>query len=151
VGTIFGLAIALAGLIGGGVLISQDSFDLGVLVIIAGGVLGFGVAWIMQYLALGKAVWDWVQLMRRNPDSVHVVSVHPPKGFIIRRDAVVTMDVVQNGATTRKEQGIPVPWMPAFLWRVAGKVPTPIGRLTDKRDLNAKVWGRGRGRDREPG
>lgn len=141
-GTIFGLLIAFAGLIGGGALISRDSFDLGVLVIIAGGVLGFGVAWFTQYLELAKAVWDWVQLMRRNPDSVHVVSVHPPKGFIIRRDAVVTVDVVNEGQTTRKDQGFPIPWMPAFFWRVAGKVPTPIGRLTDKRDLNAKVWGR---------
>ena len=87
-------------------------------------------------------MWDWVQLMRRNPDSVHVVSVHPPKGFIIRRDAVVTVDVADEGQTTRKDQGFPIPWMPAFLWRVAGKVPTPIGKLTDKRDLNAKVWGR---------
>ena len=40
------------------------------------------------------------------------------------------------------EQGIPVPRLQAFLWRVAGRVPTPIGRLTDKRDLNATVWGR---------
>ncbi len=143
-GTILGLMIAAAGVIGGAALISQDSFDLGMLVIIAGLVLGFGVAWITQYLALGKAVWDWVQIMRRNPDSVHVVSVHPPKGFIIRRDAVVTMDVADQGTTTRKEHGIPIPWLPAFAWRVAGKVPTPIGRLTDKRDLNAKVWGRGK-------
>ena len=52
------------------------------------------------------------------------------------------MDVAHEGQTTRKEQGFPIPWLPAFLWRVAGKVPTPIGRLTDKRDLNAKVWGR---------
>ena len=141
-GTILGLMIAAVGVIGGGVLITQDSFDLGVLVIIAGCVLGFGVAWITQYLALGKAVWDWVQLMRRNPDSVHVVSVHPPKGFIIRRDAVVTVDVAHEGQTIRKDQGFPIPWLPAFMWRVAGKIPTPIGRLTDKRDLNAKVWGR---------
>jgi hypothetical protein len=141
-GTILGLMIAFVGLAGGAVLIQQDSYDLGVLVIIVGPALGFGVAWITQYLALGKAVWDWVQIMRRNPDSVHVVSVHPPKGFIIRRDAVVEMDVVESGATTRKEHGIPIPWLPAFFWRVAGKVPTPIGRLTDKRDLNAKVWGR---------
>ena len=142
-GTVLGLLIAAAAVLGGAAQISQGSFDLGVLVIIAGLVLGFGVAWVTQYLALGKAVWDWVQIMRRNPDSVRVVSVHPPKGFIIRRDAVVTMDVADQGATTRKEQGIPIPWLPAFLWRVAGKVPTPIGRLTDKRDLNAKVWGRG--------
>ena len=141
-GTILGLLIAFAGIVGGGALISQDSYDLGVLVIVAGAVLGFGVAWITQYLELGKAVWDWVQLMRRNPDSVHVVSVHPPKGFVFRRDAVVTVDVVHEGQTTRKDQGFPIPWLPAFLWRVAGKVPTPIGRLTDKRDLNAKVWGR---------
>jgi hypothetical protein len=142
-GTILGFLIALAGLAGGLALKSQGQFDLGMLVFIAGALLGFGVAWITQYLALGKAVWDWVALMRRNPDSVDVVSVHPPKGFIFRRDAVVTVDVTDEGQTTRKDQGFPIPWLPAFLWRVAGKVPTPIGRLTDKRDLNAKVWGRG--------
>ena len=143
-GTVLGIMIALVGIVGG-VVLGGEGYDLlGLVVIFAGVGLGFGVAWISQWLELGKAVWDWVQLMRRNPDSVHVVSVHPPKGFIIRRDAVVTVDVVHEGQTSRKDQGFPIPWMPAFLWRVAGKVPTPIGKLTDKRDLNAQVWGRGR-------
>ena len=71
-----------------------------------------------------------------------MISVHPPKGFLIRRQAIVTLDVEDGGVHRQMEQGIPIPRLQAFLWRVAGKVPTPIGRLTDKRDLDAKVWGR---------
>jgi hypothetical protein len=40
------------------------------------------------------------------------------------------------------EQGLSIPILPALIWRLAGRVPTPIGRLTDKRDLDAKVWDR---------
>lgn len=143
-GTLLGILIGLAGLIGGGVLISQDSDALGLLVVVAGLGLGAAVVLVTEAIGLAKAVWDWVQLMRSKPDHVRVVSVHPPKGFILRRDAVVTLDVGADGETKTMEQGIPIPWLQALIWRVLGKVPTPIGRLTDKRDLNARVWGRGK-------
>lgn len=152
-GTVLGILIGLAGVVGG-VLVSQDNELLGVLVLVAGLGLGAAVVFVTQAFELARSVWEWVQLVRSKPDSVRVVSVQPPKGFIIRRDAVVTLDVAAEGARKTIEQTIPIPWLQALIWRAAGKVPTPIGRLTDKRDLNAKVWGRrkdrGRGKDVPP-
>lgn len=141
--TIFGLLVGLVGLIGGGALIAQDNAMLGLIVISAGLGGGASIILVSEGLALANSVWDWVSLVRSKPDSVRVISVHPPKGFLIRREAIVTLDVEADGERKTMEQGIRIPWLQAFLWRVAGKVPTPIGRLTDKRDLNARVWGRG--------
>ena len=137
---IFALLIAAASVGGYLALVSNDQDTLSALVLIAGLALAFGVAFISQWVALGWSVVRWVGLVRSKPGKVTVRSVQPPKGFVFRRDAVVTMDVENDGRREQMEQGIPIPFLPAFVWRVLGKVPTPIGRLTDKRDLNAKVW-----------
>jgi len=139
---IFALLLGAASVAGYLVLVSNDQDLLSALVLVVGLGLAFGVAFISQWVALGWSVLRLVGVMRREDGKVTVRSVHPPKGFIIRRDAVVTMDVDSGGKQEQIEQGIPIPFLPAFIWRVLGKVPTPIGRLTDKRDLNAKVWDR---------
>jgi hypothetical protein len=139
------LAIALATLIGTGALIASDEGLLSVLVFVVGMGMAAAVLLVSEAVALAQSVWEWVQLVRSKPEHVRVVSVHPPKGFLFRREAMVTLDV-QGGGGQRKtlEHRIPIPRLQAFLWRVAGRVPTPIGRLTDKRDLDATVWGRDR-------
>jgi hypothetical protein len=139
---IFGLLIAAASVAGYLALVSNDQDTLSALVLIGGLGLAFAVFWVSQWVALGWSVLRWVGIVRKKPGKVTVRSVHPPKGFIFRRDAVVTMEVENKGTHELLEQGIPIPFLPAFIWRVLGKVPTPIGRLTDKRDLNAKVWDR---------
>ena len=137
------LAIALATLVGTGALVSSDEHLLALLVFVLGMGMALAVLLVSDAIALARSVWNWVQLIRSKPGHVRVVSVHPPKGFLIRREAVVELDVQgADGRRQKLEQGIPVPRLQAFLWRVAGRVPTPIGRLTDKRDLNATVWGR---------
>jgi hypothetical protein len=141
-GFIFGLFVGLATFVLGIVLIEGGNAGLGLLVIFGGIAASVSIILIGEGIALAKSVWDWVALVRSKPEGVRVVSVHPPKGFLIRREAIVTLDVEEGGVHREMEQGIPIPRLQAFLWRVAGKVPTPIGRLTDKRDLNAKVWGR---------
>jgi hypothetical protein len=138
---IFALAIGAAAVVGWYAL-SDSNELLAVVVLFAGLGLALLVGFISQWVALGWSVLRWVQVMRRKPGRVTVRSVHPPKGFILRRDAVVEMEVEDKGSHELIEQGIPIPFLPAFAWRVLGKVPTPIGRLTDKRDLNAKVWDR---------
>ena len=56
--------------------------------------------------------------------------------------AIVTMEIEDEGRVDQVTQGISIPFLPALAWRLAGRVPTPIGRLTDKRNLDAKVWDR---------
>jgi hypothetical protein len=139
---IFALLIAGASIAGYLALVSSDQDALSALVLVVGLGLAFAVGFVSQWVALGWSVLRWVGIMRKKPGKVTVQSVHPPKGFIFRRDAVVAMEVEDKGRHELIEQGIPIPFLPAFIWRVLGKVPTPIGRLTDKRDLNAKVWDR---------
>ena len=145
---IFAIAIA-AGSVAGWYALRDSNELLAVLVLFVGLGLALAVGFVSQWVALARSVWQWVQIVRRKPGRVTVRSVHPPKGFIVRRDAVVEMEVEDKGRHELIEQGISIPFLPAFVWRVLGRVPTPIGRLTDKRDLNAKVWGRG-GRGEEP-
>jgi hypothetical protein len=107
-------------------------------------VLVLGAIWMLiEGIRLVKATRDWVRLFRSGADSVELVSVEPPKGFIFRRDATVTLSVTsKEGETKLVDQAIPVPIPQAFLWRVAGRVPTPIGRITDKRDIGRRIWRR---------
>jgi hypothetical protein len=137
---IFALLIGAASVGGYYALLSNDQETLSVVVLVLGLGMAFLVGFVSQWVALGRSVWQWVALVRSKPGKVTVRSVQPPKGFVFRRDAKVMMDVEDGGRSEQIEQGISIPFLPAFLWRVAGKVPTPIGRLTDKRDLDAKVW-----------
>jgi hypothetical protein len=111
--------------------------------------LVLGAIWLLiEGVRLFKTTREWIRLFRSGADSVELVSVEPPKGFIFRRDATVTLSVTgKEGETKLVDQAIPVPIPQAFLWRVAGRVPTPIGRLTDKRKVGRKLWRRRRKRD----
>lgn len=138
-----GTLIGGAAVVGAAALIASGETLLGVTVLLAGLGMAAMVILASEGIALARSVWNWVALVRSKPDSVRVVSVQPPKGFLFRRDAVVTLDVTGGeGRRGTLEHAIRVPWLQALLWRVAGRVPTPIGRLTDKRDLNATVWSR---------
>jgi hypothetical protein len=139
---ILALVIAAASVGGYYALLSSDQETLSAVVLTLGLGLAFVVGFVSQWVALGWSVWKWVGIVRSKPGKVTVRSVEPPKGFIIRRDATVEMEVENEGRKERLEQGIPIPFLPAFMWRVLGRVPTPIGRLTEKRDLDAKVWDR---------
>ena len=139
---IFALLLAAASIAGYLALVSNDQDTWSAVVLILGLGAAIAVGFMSQWVALARSVWQWVALVRSKPGKVTVRSVEPPRGFVFRREARVTMDVEDDGRSEQIEQGIPIPFFPAFLWRVAGKVPTPIGRLTDKRDLNAKVWDR---------
>ena len=137
------LLIAAGSIAGWYALLQEDNEVLATLVLLAGLGTAVAVAFVAQWLALARSVWQWVGIVRSKPGKVTVRSVRPPKGFLIRRDANVTMEIENDGRVEEVEQGISIPFMPALIWRLAGRVPTPIGRLTDKRDLDAKVWDRG--------
>ena len=136
------LLIAAGSIAGWYALLQDDKEVLATIVLLAGLGLAVAVGFVAQWIALGRSVWQWVGIVRSKPGKVTVRSVEPPKGFLIRRDANVTMDIENDGRTESVTQGISIPFLPALAWRLAGRVPTPIGRLTDKRNLDAKVWDR---------
>jgi hypothetical protein len=105
-----------------------------------------GAIWLLiEGVRLFRTTREWVRLFRSGADSIELVSVEPPKGFIFRRDATVTLSVTgKEGETKLVDQAIPIPIPQAFLWRVAGRVPTPIGRITEKRMIGRRVWRRRR-------
>jgi hypothetical protein len=114
--------------------------------------LVLGAIWLLiEGVRLFRTTREWIRLFRSGADSVELVSVEPPKGFIFRRDATVTLNVTdKTGESKLVNQSIPVPIPQAFLWRVAGRVPTPIGRLTEKRLFKWRLWRRRKKRDEEP-
>jgi hypothetical protein len=133
------------GVIGGGVLIARGDTLLGIIVLLAGLLLAGAVILVSEGIAMARNIRDWVRLVRGKPDTVKVVSIAPPKGFLIRRDAVITLEVeAEEGGKKQTEQEIRVPILQAIVWRVLGRVPTPIGRLTDTRTLNRIVFRRRR-------
>ncbi|MGH2922711.1 MAG: hypothetical protein ACRDKH_01605 [Solirubrobacterales bacterium] len=136
------LLLAAASIAGWYALLQDDRELLATLVLLGGLGLAIAVGFVAQWLALARSVWQWVGIVRSKPGTVTVRSVEPPRGFLIRRDANVTMAIEDEGRVETVEQGISIPFLPALVWRLAGRVPTPIGRLTDKRDLDAKVWDR---------
>jgi hypothetical protein len=107
-------------------------------------VLLLGTIWLLiEGVRLFKTTREWVRLFRSGADSIELVSVEPPRGFIFRRDATVTLSVTsKEGEAKLVDQAIPIPIPQAFLWRVAGRVPTPIGRITEKRMIGRRVWRR---------
>jgi hypothetical protein len=119
-----------------------------VLIVLAALVVLGGIWLAIGGVRLFRRTREWVRLFRSGAESVELVSVEPPKGFLFRRDATVTLSVTgKEGETKLVNQPIRVPIPQAFLWRVAGRVPTPIGRLTDKRDVGRKLWRRRRKKD----
>jgi len=56
---------------------------------------------------------------------------------------VLTFEVEGKDGTTKSlERGITIPIPQAILWKLSGRVPTPIGSLRDRRELNLHLWRR---------
>lgn len=117
---------------------------LAALLIVLAVVLALGLIWLLfGALRLFFSMRGWRRLFRSGAKSVKLVSVEPPRGFVLRREAKVTLEVEgADGHSKQIERQITIPVPQAFLWRVAGWVPTPIGRFTDKRTIDRRIWGR---------
>lgn len=139
--TVVGGLIALGGV---GVAIWGDELLLGILLLVAGGAVAAFALFSLQVRDIYRSLKQWKGLFDDGgPDKARVVSLEPPKGFLFRRNATVTLEVEKAGeAKQRVDQSVPVPIPQAFLWRVLGRVPTPFGRLIDQRELNVPVWRR---------
>lgn len=90
---------------------------------------------------LYRSFRGWRELFKDGgPDELHLVSAEPPKGFLFRRDATLNFEARRGtDAAQLVQRTIPVPIPQAFLWRVLGRIPLPIGRLTDERQLNIAI------------
>jgi len=135
--------LAIACLAGGFALVLTGAgLILGILLIILGLVAGAVCGAIAAVRNVRDSVREWRSLFSGGgPDSVRVVRVEPPQGWLLDRDARVTLEVQgRDGLTKQVEKGLPIPIPQALMWRLAGRVPTPVGRLSDARDLNVQVY-----------
>ena len=130
-----GIAVAIAGLIAA---LTGAGLLLGLLVIAAGLLIALAFGGLLMAHDLYRSLRGWKELFAGGgPDELRLVSATPPKGFILRRDATLTFEAKRGDEATKTlERTVPVPFLQAFLWRVAGRIPLPIGRLTDERKLN---------------
>jgi hypothetical protein len=142
---VLGGLLAVAGVV---VALTGAGLLLGILLVVAGAAVGAFALFSLQVRDIYQSLKQWKGLFDDGgPDRARVVALQPPKGFLFRRNATVTLEVTKAGEATRTvEQGVPVPIPQAFLWRVLGRVPTPFGRLIDRRELNVPVWRRRRRR-----
>jgi hypothetical protein len=137
IGIVIGALIALIGLI----VAIFSKFWVGLIVILVGLAIAVVFGGLMQAHDLYRSLRGWHELMKDGgPDELHLVSAEPPKGFLFRRDATLKFEARRGTAATQPlERTIPVPIPQAFLWRVLGRIPLPIGRLTDERKLNIAI------------
>jgi hypothetical protein len=144
---VLGGLVAVAGIV---VAAGGDELLLGILIALAGAAVAGFALFSLQVRDIYISLRQWKGLFEDGgPDHARVVALNPPKGFLFRRNATVTLEVEKAGRPAeRVEQSVPVPIPQAILWRVLGRVPTPFGRLIDRRELNLPVWKRRRKRKR---
>ncbi len=114
-----------------------------------------GIALILLSLALGlalgavaaarrarDAIREWRALVSGGgPESVRIVGVEPPRGFVFNRDATFTLEIRgQDGTTKQVQRGISIPLPQAFVWTVLGRIPLPLRGLAEKRELDLPVY-----------
>lgn len=135
--------VGIACLVGGFALVLTGGGAIaGVLLIVLGLAIEAFCGAVAAFRNVRDSVREWRSLVSDGgPDSVSVVGVEPPQGWLFNRDATVTLEIRgQDGLTKQVQKGLPVPIPQAIMWRLAGRVPTPIGRLSESRELNLPVY-----------
>jgi hypothetical protein len=149
IGIVVGALIAVVGLV---IAIASD-FWIGLIVLLVGLAIAVVFGGLMMAHDIYRSLRGWRELLRDGgPDELHLVSAEPPKGFLFRRDATLNFEARRGTEASQPlQRTIPVPIPQAFLWRVLGRIPTPIGRLTDERKLNIAIRrGRSKAAPRRP-
>lgn len=140
--------ISVAALVGGFALaLTGAGVIVGILLIVVGLLLGALLGAVAMARSIRDQIRDWGSLLSAGgPESVRIVGIEPPQGFIFNRDATITLEVRgQDGATKQLQRAIPVPPPQAFMWRVAGRIPTPLGNLAEARELDLAIYRKRRG------
>jgi hypothetical protein len=120
---VVGLALIVTGV---GILPGVLLLILGLL----GEALGFVIS---EGLRLKNSAQEWIALFSEGrPRSLRLVSVEPPRGFILNPDATVTLEVESKSGTPKvHEQGVPVPRLYAFFWKLATWLRIPLPKRLD--------------------
>jgi hypothetical protein len=134
--------LSLALLAAGVVLVLTGGVLPGILILILALGLGTILGAIVAALRIRTAVREWLSLgSGGGPESVRIVRIEPPRGFIFNREASITLEIRgQDGTTKQVQRGITVPIPQAFMWSVLGRVPLPFAKLTKARDLNVPLY-----------
>ena len=135
--------LSIAALVAGFLLaLTGAGLIAGILLILFGLALGSVLGAIAAARKVRDTVAEWRSLISGGgPESVRIVGIEPPRGVLFNRDATVTLEVRgQDGTAKQIQREIPIPLPQALMWRLAGRVPTPIGRLTDARELDLALY-----------
>ncbi len=120
-------------LIAGIVVIFTGALPLAILLIVLGlGGLALAFA-ASEAKRLYVSAREWVRLFAEGrPRSLRLVSVEAPKGFILHPDATVTLEAEsRSGVVKQHEQGVPVPRLYAFFWKLATWLRIPLPKRLD--------------------
>jgi hypothetical protein len=135
--------LSVAAVVGGFALALTGASTIpGILLIVIGLLLGMLLGGIALAVGLRNQIREWASLLSGGgPESIRVVGFEPPQGWLFNRDATIKLEVRgKDGTTKQVERGIPIPPIQAFLWRVAGRVPTPLGNLAEARELDLALY-----------
>jgi hypothetical protein len=140
--TKFFAALSTVVLIAGAFLALTGSEVPGIILIVVAFVIAAILGAIATALRVRNSIREWTGLLSGGgPDSVRVVNVEPPQGWLFNREASITLELKgKDGTTKQVQKGMPVPIPQAIMWRLAGRVPTPLGRLTEARELDLAVY-----------
>lgn len=119
--------------IAGIVVIFTGALPLGILLLMVG-LLGEALVFaISEARRLYLSARGWIGLFAAGrPRSMRLVSVEAPRGFIFNPDATVTLEVEsKSGASKQHEQGVPVPRLYAFFWKLATWLRIPLPKRLD--------------------
>jgi hypothetical protein len=127
-----GVLSAIA-LIAGIVVIFTGGLPLAILLIVLG-LAGLAVAFVIsEAKRLYASAREWIRLFAEGrPRSLRLVSVEAPKGFILDPDASVTLEAEsRSGVVKQHTQGVPVPRLYAFFWKLATWLRIPLPKRLD--------------------
>ena len=120
-------------LVAGIVVIFTGALPLAILLVVFGlGGLALAFATSEAKRLYGSAR-EWIGLFAEGrPRSLRLVSVEAPKGFILHPDATVTLEAEsRSGVVKQHEQGVPVPRLYAFFWKLATWLRIPLPKRLD--------------------
>ncbi len=134
---VLGIVSAVA-VVGGIVLIVTGAPTMGAVVLFLGFLLGAIVGAVSMILRARETLREWQGIFSGGgPASISVVNIEPPQGVIFNRDATITLEVTgQDGTQRRVQKEIAIPIPQAFVWKMAGRMPTPLARFTQMGDMN---------------
>lgn len=132
-------AAVVAGVV---LIVAELAVIPGVVVLLLGFTLGAILGGISMLRRTMSAVRDWQSLLSDGgPSAINVVGVEPPQGIVFNRDTTVTLEITgKDGQTRQVQKGLRVPIPQAIMWRLAGRVPGPLGTLIAAPNVDVPLY-----------